>query len=77
MASKDMILVEVNAQQNAEIVAKYNVQGTPDVRIYSPKGKMLGRIVGFSWHGLLAAIDKAHIVDKRDAKTRRVYRYKW
>jgi thiol:disulfide interchange protein len=46
-ATKDMILVDIDCDQQPDLARKYGVQGIPDLRFFSPAGKPVGKIVGF------------------------------
>jgi len=59
-ATKDMILVDIDIDDNPELAQRYRVDGIPDIRIISPSGKQVGGMVGYDGSdGLLNQIEQA------------------
>jgi thiol:disulfide interchange protein len=64
-ATKNVILVDIDTDQQPGIAQKYQVQGIPDIRFFSPQWKQVGGIVGFGGEDrLLAELKKAQAAVK-------------
>ena len=56
---QNLILVYVDFEGNPKLAKKYGVKETPDIRLYSPSGKQISRLVGFNRKALFATLKKA------------------
>jgi thiol:disulfide interchange protein len=64
-ATKDVILVEIDVDEQGPLASKFGVSGIPDIRILSPKGKQVGRVYGYSGaKPLIAELAKARKASK-------------
>ena len=64
-ATKDMILVEVDVDENQARASELGVSSIPDIRILSPKAEQqVGRMVGYAGDDLLKEIAAAKERDK-------------
>lgn len=60
VATKDVVLVDIDTDKQPALAEKFKVSGIPDIRILSPEGKELGKLVGFGGpEPLLEALAKA------------------
>ena len=57
--AKDLILVDIDIDQQQALAMNYKVHGIPDIRVISPSGAELGKVVGFEEQELYSAIDLA------------------
>jgi thiol:disulfide interchange protein len=65
-ATKDVILVEIDVDEQGPIASKFGISSIPDIRILNSNGKEVGRIVGYSGSKpLIAEIAKARKASKR------------
>jgi thiol:disulfide interchange protein len=59
-STKDVILVEIDIDNQPALATKFGVSGIPDIRIFSPKGKQVGRVYGYGGaKPLIAELAKA------------------
>lgn len=59
-ATKEIFLVDIDVDKQAPLAEKYRVSEIPDIRIVTPDGKVVGRVLGYAGQdGLLKAIGEA------------------
>jgi thiol:disulfide interchange protein len=59
-ATKNVILVTIDTDEQPQLARKFGIQGIPDIRFIAPSGKQVGKIVGFAGEQpLLAELKKA------------------
>jgi thiol:disulfide interchange protein len=58
-AAKDFILVEIDTDDQPRVARAYAISGIPDIRLLTPEGKQLDKIVGFDPDRLLQSMAKA------------------
>lgn len=58
-ATKNMILVEIDIDDQPELAKKFNVGSIPDLRIFKADSTWLDQIVGYAGPNLIGRIQKA------------------
>ena len=58
-SAQKLILVYIDYEDNPKLAKKYEVKETPDIRLYSPSGKQISRLVGFNRKAFFATLKKA------------------
>ena len=58
-ATKNFVLAAIDVDENKGQAERNNVGPIPDIRIYTPDGRMIGSVVGYNKAELFAAIIKA------------------